>query len=142
MNPEINFYQVDEAIGKSIAPLLLKILSEKKKVLIFCREQAQIDEVDGALWNYGRNKFIPHASIFDKEFEPKRQPVLLTNKEENLNSADYLVFLDQPSESFISKFSRVFYFFEEGKNKAKIKPTNAYKKDAGKWVRALQSNSS
>ncbi|MBU6140357.1 MAG: DNA polymerase III subunit chi [Proteobacteria bacterium] len=134
-HPEANFYQVDESIGKSIAPLLLKILSEKKKVLIFCREQIQIEEIDGALWNYGRNKFIPHASIFDKEFESKRQPVLLTNKEENLNSADYLVFLDEPSKAFISEFSRVFYFFEEGKNLAKIKPTNFYKKDSGKWVK-------
>ncbi len=135
MSQEINFYQVDEAIGKSIAPLLLKILGEKKKVLIFCREQNLIQEIDGALWNYGRNKFIPHASIFDKEFEPKRQPVLLTNKEENLNSSDYLVFLDEPSKAFISGFSRIFYFFEEGKNLAKIKPTNSYKKDAGKWVK-------
>jgi DNA polymerase IIIc chi subunit len=134
MKPEINFYQVDEAISKSLAPLLLKILSEKKKVLIFCRKQAQINEIDGALWNYGRNKFIPHATIFDKEFESKRQPILLSNKEENLNLADYLVFLDEPSEAFISEFSRVFYFFEEGNNSAKVKPTKSYKKVDGKWV--------
>lgn len=134
MKPEINFYQVDESISKSLAPLLLKILSEKKKVLIFCRKQAQINEIDEALWNYGRNKFIPHATIFDKEFELKRQPVLLSNKEENLNLADYLVFLDEPSEAFISKFSRVFYFFEEGNNSAKVKPTKFYKKVDGKWV--------
>lgn len=134
MKPEINFYQVDETVSKALAPLLLKILSEKKKVLIFCREQNQIKEIDGALWNYGRNKFIPHATIFDKEFEPKRQPVLITSKEENQNDADYLVFVDEPSESFISKFSRVFYFFEEGKNAAKMKPTKFYKKIDGKWV--------
>ena len=103
-------------------------------MLIFCRKQAQINEIDGALWNYGRNKFIPHATIFDKEFESKRQPILLSNKEENLNLADYLVFLDEPSEAFISEFSRVFYFFEEGNNSAKVKPTKFYKKVDGKWV--------
>ncbi|MBM3579192.1 MAG: DNA polymerase III subunit chi [Alphaproteobacteria bacterium] len=136
MNPEINFYQTDEAIGKSVAPLLLKVLSEKKKALIFSRNQVQLKEIDSALWNYGRNKFIPHALIFDRDFDPKRQPVLLTDKEENSNLADYLVFLDEPSQPFVSNFSRVFYFFEEGKNLSKIKPTNFYKKSDGKWVKS------
>ncbi len=135
MNPEINFYQTDEAVSKSIAPLLIKVLGEEKRVLIFCKNKAQISEIDSALWNYGRYKFIPHATIFDGEFDPKRQPVLISDKEENLNSADFLLFIDQPSEAFISKFSRVFYFFEEGKNLSKIKPTNFYKKIGGKWVK-------
>jgi DNA polymerase IIIc chi subunit len=136
MNPEINFYQSDESVSKSIAPLLIKVLGEKKRVLIFCRNQAQIKEIDGALWNYGRNKFIPHAIDSDADFDPKRQPILISDKEENLNSADFLLFVDEPSSAFISKFSRVFYFFEEGKNLSKIKPTNFYKKLSGKWVKA------
>lgn len=133
MKPEINFYQVDETIIKSLAPLLLKVLEEKKKALIFCANQAQIKEIDGALWSYGRNKFIPHITIYDKEFSLERQPILISDKEENSNKADYLVFLNEPSEAFISGFSRVFYFFEEGKNSAKIKPTKSYKKEDGKW---------
>lgn len=134
MSPEINFYQVDDSISKSIAPLLLKILGEKKRVIIFCHDQAQIKEIDAALWNYGRNKFIPHATILDQEFESERQPILISDKEVNVNSAEYLLFLDEPSESFISGFSRVFYFFTEGNNKAKIKPKNFYKRAAGKWT--------
>lgn len=136
MNPEINFYQTDEAVSKSIAPLLLKVLDDKKRVFIFCKNPAQIKEIDSALWNYGRNKFIPHAVISDHEFDPKRQPILISDKEENLNSADFLLFIDEPSEGFILKFSRVFHFFEEGKKIAKIKPTNSYKKSAGKWIKA------
>ena len=141
MSSEINFYQVDETIIKSLAPLLLKILEEKKKVLIFCESLAQIKAVDDSLWSYGRNKFIPHITIYDKDFSLERQPILISDKEENSNKADYLVFLDMPSEAFISKFSRVFYFFEESglaQAKAvakKIKPTNSYKKSEGKWVK-------
>jgi len=134
MKREINFYQVDETIIKSLAPLLLKVLEEKKKALIFCRSENQIKEIDGSLWSYGRNKFIPHVTISDKDFVMDRQPILITNKEENTNKADYLVFLDEPDEAFISKFSRVFYFYE-GKATAKIKPTNSYKKQDGKWVK-------
>ena len=135
MKSEINFYQVDETVGKSIAPLLLKVLEEKKKALIFTKNENLIKEVDGALWVYGRNKFIPHVTIFDKEFDMKRQPILITNREENSNDADYLVFLDEPKESFISSFKRVFYFYEAGKLSTKLKPTNSYKKQEGKWVK-------
>ena len=136
MKPEINFYQTDEAVSQSIAPLLIKALGENKRVLIFCQNKAQISEIDSALWNYGRSKFIPHATIFDAEFDPKRQPILISDREENQNSADFLLLIDQPSDTFISEFSRVFYFFEEGKNSSKIKPTNFYKKVSQKWVKA------
>jgi len=135
MKKEVNFYQVDEGIIKALAPLLIKILEEKKKVLVFCRSENLMKEIDNSLWSYGRNKFIPHVTISDREFEMKRQPILITNKEENTNHADYLVFLDEPDEAFISKFSRVFYFYEPGKFAAKTEPTNSYKKVDGKWVK-------
>jgi DNA polymerase-3 subunit chi len=134
MKTEINFYQVDETITKSLAPLLIKVLEEKKKALVFCANQNQIKEIDDSLWSYGRNKFIPHITISDKNFVMERQPILITDKEENSNEADYLVFLSEPSEAFISKFPRVFHFFE-GKSSTKIKPTNSYKKVDGKWVK-------
>ena len=142
MPAEINFYQVDETIIRSLAPLLLKVLDEKKKALVFCENPTQIKEIDGALWTYGRNKFIPHVTIEDKEFVMERQPILITNREENSNKADYLVFLDAPSDTFLQEFARVFYFFEETelenakKIAKKIKPTNSYKKEDGKWIKS------
>ena len=131
--PEINFYQIEGAVSGSIAPLLLKILDEKKKALIFCKNKVKIKEIDDSLWSYGRNKFIPHSIVFDHELKPERQPVLITNEEKNLNKSDYLIFLDEPSENFIKSFSRVFYFFEEGNCLASVKPTNFYRKADGKW---------
>ncbi len=139
MGLEITFYQVDETIIKSLAPLLLKILDEKKKVLIFCNNDNQIKEIDNSLWSYGRNKFIPHVTIFDRDFQMQRQPILISNQEENSNKADYLVFLDQPSENFVNSFQRSFYFFEENNLKTAkkisqtIKPSNCYKKINSKW---------
>lgn len=130
---EINFYQVDGTVSGSIAPLLLKILDEKKRALIFCKNQVRIKETDDSLWSYGRNKFIPHSIASDREFKPERQPVLITNEEKNLNRSDYLIFLDEPSENFIKSFARIFYFFEDGKCATSIKPTNFYRKENGKW---------
>lgn len=135
MKTEINFYQVDETIIKALAPLLIKVLDEKKKAVVFCGSENLVKEMDASLWSYGRNKFIPHITVFDADFDMLRQPILITNKEENLNKADYLVFLDEPSAAFISSFSRVFHFYELGKLNTKLKPTNSYKKLDGKWVK-------
>ncbi len=139
MGAEITFYQVDETIIKSLAPLLLKVLDEKKKVLIFCKNPVQLKEIDNSLWSYGRNKFIPHVTISDRDFKMERQPILISNEEENTNKADYLVFLDKPSEGFLQNFQRVFYFFEENNRLTATqiakttKPKNCYQKINGKW---------
>ena len=85
MSTEINFYQCDETLSRSIAPLLLKVLEEDKKALIFSSDQVRIKEIDDGLWVYGKNKFIPHITIFDKDFVLKRQPILISDKEENSN---------------------------------------------------------
>jgi DNA polymerase IIIc chi subunit len=141
MSAEVSFYQIDESLAKSLAPLLIKVLSEDKRAMVFCKNENQIKEIDSALWSYGRHKFIAHATVLDKDFELPRQPVLISNEEKNINKADYLVFIDEPSQSFISSFSRVFYFFSEQnfdeakKLAAKLKPQNCYKKDDAKWVK-------
>ena len=141
MKPEITFYQIDESIVKSLAPLLLKVLDEKKKVLIFCKDHTQIKAIDNSLWSYGRNKFIPHTTIFDADFSFLRQPILISDQEENSNNADYLVFVDEPSDAFLSIFGRAFYFFESTDFATavtlsqRLRPNNFYKKNDGKWVK-------
>jgi len=136
--PEINFYETDDGLIKSMAPILLKILDEKKKALIFANSQSYLQEIDNALWSYGRSKFIPHALIFDKDFEAQEQPILLTNQLQNTNNANYLIFFDEPEDlEFYKKFSRIFYFYEpnllDKSSKIKTKPHNVYQKIAGKW---------
>ena len=145
---EINFYQIDDVITKSLAPLLMKVMEDKKKALIYCTNAAKFKEIDDSLWTYGKHRFIPHLTPLDKEiaaeFGWERQPILLNNKEENLNKADCLVMVDEASEAFALGFKRVFYFYDAidaGAAKAiakrfdgKVKKVNSYKKEDGKWV--------
>lgn len=143
---EINFYQFDETLTKSIAPLALKILEEKKKALIFSRDSLCIKEIDDGLWSYGKNKFIPHITIFDKNFVLERQSIVISDREENSNQADYLILTEKVSEDFAKNFSRIFYFFnalgvdEAKKVAASYKKIagkiNAYKKADAKWVKS------
>lgn len=92
MKPEINFYAVEEDIVKAMAPILLKIIDDNKRAIIFVKGNDSIKKIDDSLWTYGRNKFIPHATIFDKDFVAKDQPILISNQEDNINKADYLIF--------------------------------------------------
>lgn len=141
---EINFYQIDDVITKSLAPLLIKITDEKKKALVYCSDAAKFKEIDDSLWSYGKYKFIAHATLADKdivEFGMARQPIFLINREENINEADYLVLVNEASEAFISKFARVFYFYEAQNIAAvkkfaqQFKKVNSYKKIDAKWVK-------
>ncbi len=152
MTIEINFYQVsniiENGIAKSIAPLLLKILEDNKRALIYSKDTIMINALDNGLWSFGKNKFIPHVTIFDQEFEPKKQPIFITNQEENHNQADYLILLDAASAKFTSNFSRIFYFYDDSKTALAKKVAasyqeitdnfNFYKKDSSsqKWVKS------
>lgn len=156
MTRELNFYQVENlienGIAKTIAPLLLKILEENKKILIYSKDTALINSLDNGLWSFGKNKFIPHITIFDQEFQQQnlpstKQPIIITNQEQNDNIADYLLLLDKASAAFVSSFSRIFYFSDSSKIelvkdiKASyqkiIDAFNFYKKDLAsqKWIR-------
>jgi DNA polymerase IIIc chi subunit len=121
------------------------VLDEKKTALIYCAAESQIKELDNSLWSYGKNKFIPHVTIFDNNFEFKNQPILISNQEENSNNANYLILVDEAQTGFVSSFSRVFYFYDSAsQNIAKqlakkyssiTNKTNSFKKEDGKWIK-------
>ena len=45
MKKEINFYEVDEGVVKSMGPILLKILDEKKNAFIFVKNVEKIKDI-------------------------------------------------------------------------------------------------
>ncbi len=148
MKTAINFYQIDsdEGFAKSVAPLLLKILEEKINALILVKNNRLLKELDDGLWSYGRNKFIPHVIVGEKDFNHiplQRQPILLSSAEKNDNGAKYLLLFEACDLDFLSKFEKVFYFHESqnldtAKNfassaKSKADKISFYRKVEGKW---------
>ncbi len=149
MTNEVNFYEVeaDNEFAKSAIALVAKIFGEKNSVLLYSNNEELLKQIDSSMWSYGKNKFLPHATIFDSDFNPERQPILLSNRLENSNNAEFLIFFDLPSQDcseldFLSQFPRSFYFFEKGKMnpeiQRKISPNNFFKKEAGKWAKIQQ----
>lgn len=126
---------------------MLKVISAKKKVLIYSQDPDRIKQIDDALWSFGRNKFIPHVTVFDQEFSKvpsKRQPIFITNQQENTNEAEYLVILDEVAPKFLLTFERIFGFYNPlsqhltaklTKTELKNIQVNSYKRKDGGWVK-------
>jgi len=148
-NIEINCYQCDESIVKSIALLLTKIIEEKKRAFILINQnnqelaKQQAKDLDEGLWSFSKTKFIGHSTIFDQDFNPNRQPVLISNQEENINDSDYLILTTEATTNFISKFDKACYFYNEDSDYSSriisqlreiAGKFNSYKKFQGKWI--------
>jgi len=139
---EVNFYQIDDLLYKSIAPLLLKILEENKKVLIYSQNEQQIEEIDNGLWSFSKTKFLPHGTKNDK-IDHAKQPIFITDELENHNKANYLIMFGEAEKQFLQQFDKVFYFFGSGdiadarklweKYKNQSCSLNFYKKDDTGW---------
>ncbi|MDA7704935.1 DNA polymerase III subunit chi [Rickettsiales bacterium] len=139
---EINFYQIDDLLHKMIAPLLLKIYDQQKKALILCENDDMTQKLDLGLWNFSKIKFLPHITDQD-DFELESQPILLTQREESLNEADFLLMFSEKSEEFMQKFDRIFYFFGANdlsdarkfwkESKEKSYNLNFYKREVTGW---------
>jgi len=140
---QINFYQTNDILHKSIAPILLKILEEGKRALILSKNQDLLTQIDDGLWSFSKTKFVPHGTKNDK-ITSQNQPIFLSSIEENSNNASYLIFLDKPEDKFITSFDKNFYFFNDDNKKEaqnlwlhykKLNyKLNFFKKESDKWT--------
>ena len=137
---EINLYISSDDILKSICQLASKILEDQKKILILCAPD-QVNQIDSSLWTFGRNRFIPHITSNDKNFDFARQPIIITSEENNFNNADYLIFTDAISSNFIGNFTRSFCFTGNENTKTTILKNlgnsckiSLHKKEGKKWL--------
>lgn len=140
---EINFYQIDDVLYKSIAGLLVKIIEDKKKALIYSTNLDLINQINEGLWSFSKTKFLPHASFNDNQ-NPERQPIFITNQEENSNKANFLIMLEKTDDNFLNNFEKIFYFFDDSNLKESKQlwryykkqniNLNFFKKIDGKWI--------
>ncbi len=141
---KINFYQTSDILHKNIAPILIKILEEKKKALILFKDEELLNQVDSGLWSFSKTKFLPHGKDGDN-IKITDQPILLSQKEENDNNSSYLILFHQANDNFIANFEKIFYFFDEENKKESQKlwryyknldaELNFFKKEADKWIK-------
>jgi DNA polymerase-3 subunit chi len=110
---EVWFYHLERTgLEQALPELLEKTLQRGWKALVRVRERDRLAHLDGWLWTYRDESFLPHAA--DDEANAERQPILLTIGFENANGADALFLVDGAEPGELAGFARCVVLFDGG----------------------------
>jgi DNA polymerase-3 subunit chi len=110
---EVWFYHLERTgLDQALPELLEKTLQKGWKALVRVREADRLQHLDGWLWTYRDESFLPHAP--DDEAGAARQPILLTTGFENANNADALFLVDGAEPGDLAGYARCVVLFDGG----------------------------
>lgn len=116
--PEIWFYHLERSTLDQVLPgLLEKTLQRGWRALIHSTQSHRLDDIDEHLWSYRADSFLPHGLATNPS--PERQPILLSESDGNLNSAQALFIVDDTELGATEGFERCFIIFD-GRNEASL----------------------
>jgi DNA polymerase-3 subunit chi len=108
---EVWFYHLERTgLEQALPELLEKTLQRGWKALVRARTAERVQHLDGTLWTYRDESFLPHGP--DDEADPARQPILLTTGFENANAADALFLVDGAEPGDLTGFARCVVLFD------------------------------
>lgn len=106
---EIAFYHLTRSTMTEVLPALLgRTLNARKRAVIRCQDTTQVEAIDTALWDVEPPLWLPHG----RQDDPEEQPIWITCKDENPNSASYLFLLGDAQTEDFNLFERVFLLFD------------------------------
>jgi DNA polymerase-3 subunit chi len=115
---EVWFYHLERtSLDQALPELLEKTLARGWKALVRAGSRERIEHLDGWLWSYRDDAFLPHGR--DDEPMADRQPVLITLGMENPNGADALFLIDGAEAGDIAGFARCVLLFD-GRDEAAV----------------------
>jgi DNA polymerase-3 subunit chi len=105
------FYHLERTgLEQALPELLEKTLQRGWKAVVRTRGPDRLQELDGWLWTYRDDSFLPHAP--DDEAGAARQPILLTTGFENANGADALFLVDGAEPGDLAGYARCVVLFD------------------------------
>jgi len=108
---EMWFYHLERTgLDQALPELLEKTLQRGWRAVVRTSEQERIEHLDGWLWSYRDDSFLPHAPA--DEPGAARQPVLLTTGFENPNAADALFLIDGAEPGELAGYQRCVVLFD------------------------------
>jgi DNA polymerase-3 subunit chi len=105
------FYHLERTgLEQALPELLEKTLQRGWKAVVRAREAERLQQLDGWLWTYRDDSFLPHGP--DDEAGAARQPILLTTGFENANGADALFLVDGAEPGELTGYARCVVLFD------------------------------
>ncbi len=110
---EIGFYHLRTTpLEKALPRLLEKVIEGGHRALVMAGSAERVAWLDATLWSYDPGSFLAHGT--ERDGRPERQPIYLTAKAENPNSADVLVLIDGVEPEHLQGFARCLDMFDGG----------------------------
>lgn len=90
---EVLFYHLQDRTLEQVLPSLLeKSLERGWRVVVQASSQERVEALDGHLWTYRDDSFLPHATL--RCADPGDEPILLTCDDGNPNQASVRFLVD------------------------------------------------
>ena len=108
---EIGFYHLlSTPLERALAKLLERAFVQGHRIIVRVGSIERAEYLCAALWTYEEAAFLPHGSASDGH--APLQPIWLTHREENPNSASLLVLVDGVEAADLQSFSRCLDLFD------------------------------
>lgn len=108
---EIRFYHLLRKTLEDALPRMLEMSLERGwRAVVMAGSQERVGALNQHLWTFRKDSFLPHGSA--PEGEAERQPVWLTDRDENPNGASVLFLTDGSESSAIAGYTRVCELFD------------------------------
>ena len=108
---EVWFYHLERTgLEQALPELLEKTLQRGWRAIVRSSARERIEHLDGWLWSYRDDSFLPHAPADEPGAE--RQPILLTTSTDNPNAADALFLVDGAPFADLTGFQRCVVMFD------------------------------
>jgi DNA polymerase-3 subunit chi len=108
---EVWFYHLERTgLDQALPELLEKTLARGWKALVRTAEPRRVEHLDGWLWTYRDESFLPHGTA--SEPAAGRQPILISTDHENPNQADALFLIDGAEPGELAGYARCVVLFD------------------------------
>lgn len=102
--PEIRFYHLTRRTAEQALPeLVTRAYGRGLKTVIRCADEAEASRLNDHLWTFHPDSFLPHGTA--KDGPPERQPVFLTQSNDNPSGATVLILMPGASTESIEDYT-------------------------------------
>ncbi len=116
----LDFYDLkDKSPDEALLLLIEQIVQSKKRTVIVLKDEKEAERINGFLWTFDENSFIPHGNKNDGN--ERKQPIYLADAEEFKqfkentapNSASFIVYMNVAIPDIPDKniYERCFIIF-------------------------------
>ena len=107
----VDFYHLQKwPLERALPQLLDKVRQSGQRAVVKAASQDRLESLSGVLWTHDANSWLAHGTA--KDGYAKRQPIWLTDQDENPNGATVLVLTDGMTADDLSAYSRCLDLFD------------------------------